>query len=432
MKNIEHDTEVNSKGAGTPVDASDRLGDDLCITSPSNRQNDLETGGEDTAVFSLYVRWDPDKFEEIMDQLKAAQNAARQDGEAFKGDILRIGERDYLVQPAGSKGKGKGSPFYAFVVESRGLRIKISQRMDPHEKIPNVAVNAGSLLLMQAGLSNVWADVQEALQLLGCTIERNKLTRIDAAADLPGLDISVFCTAMWEKRMICRARKRTFHVDGDRRTGIQCGTGDLVLRMYDKALETKQKGDQAKQDFLERYRWGGEQKTATRVEFQLRREGLKSLGVDTVEDWLHKRAAIVAYLCGEWCRLVTDVDKDNGNHTRAVLMEEWEAVREAFAAWTGRADPAERKTTPAPDAEALVKQAAGCLMSAYAVSQPGVAVDVDEFMATIIDRLYHTITGNDPAASRHMERLARRRKVLETQGRAEPSGKPPKIVSYTY
>lgn len=474
MNRIEHGTDVNSKGAGTPDrertarpsreickssdldlaephEVSERpkgasaiepdhevsgldlaAGDDLCITSPSKRQNTLETGGEDTSEVSYYLRWDVEEYEKIMDKLKSAQHAARQDGDGLKGDIVRIGDRDYLVKPAGAKGKGNGSPYYAYVLESRGLRIKLAQRPEPHERIPNASVHAGSLLLMQAGFGNVLQDTRDALTNLGCVVERSKLTRIDACVDLAGVDVGEFTKALNKGCVITRARKRAIHFNGDRPTGMTCGSGAVMMRAYDKALEVKQKQDEAKRLHLEKNRWGGKPKTATRVEFQLRREALKSLGIDTPEDWLNKRAAIVAYLCGEWCRIVMDVDKDNSNYDRAVLLDEWEAVREAFAAWAGRSEPAERKKDPKPDARALVKQAAGCLTSAYAVSREHIARNVDEFFADVVDRVWREITDDGADAPRLMDKLARRRKVLECQGRAAPTGKPPHIKSDTY
>jgi len=417
VKNIVEDKEVKTQGTRTPESCSAAVGDDTCITSPSIGHN-LETGGEDTADFSLYVQWEDEMFSKLCEELKKAQHAARDDAQGFKGDILVVDGREFIVSPAGAKGKAKGSPYYAWVCESHGLRIKVADRVNPHEKIPNVSVHAGSLLLMQAGIEGVWADVQAAIEKLGGEIVRDKLTRIDACVDLPGVDVGVFTRALNDGCVITRARKRAIHFNGDRPTGMTCGAGATMVRMYDKALEVRQRGDEAKQLYLEKFRWGGPQKTATRVEFQLRRDALKSLGVDSVDDWIEKRAAIVAYLTGQWCRLVVDVDKSNQNHGRAALLAEWQVVADAFVAWVGRAAPAKRNKTAAPDADALMKQAAGCLMSAYAVNQPDSATGIDEVFGYYVDRLWRILELDGPD---HLERLARRRKVLESQGRAEPT-----------
>ena len=263
--------------------------------------------------------------------------------------------------------------------------------------------------------------IHEACAALGCVVERDKLTRVDAAADLAGMDVAVFGEALVSGRVVSRANKRAMYLAGVECSGITCGAGALMVRVYDKAREVREKGDEAKADYLERNRWGGPQEVATRVEFQLRRESLKSMGIDTVDDWLEKRAEVVAYLTGEWCRVVNRVDRKNGNQKKAKTTREWDLVAEAFRDWAGKAEPVVRSQEPRPEADALTQQALGCMLTAHALTEQDVAEDIDEVFAYLADKLYSALQDNE---ARTIAKLERRHRMAQADGRSERHGPP--------
>lgn len=100
---------------------------------------------------------------------------------------------------------------------------------------------------------------------------------------------------------------------------------------------------------------------------QVRREGLKLRGIDSVQGYFDKRAALVHYLTHDWIRLTVErVDRANKNQKRAATLQLWIDVQEALKAWAG--EPGSVDLSPLPreraDVRQLFKQAAGCIRTA--------------------------------------------------------------------
>ena len=394
-------------------------GGEISITPPPN--HNLRRGGEDTAVVSLYVSWG-DAFDTLCEQLRLAQTAAQADEPELNGSIVRVGEFDLVLRPAGAKSGGAGGPYYAFVCEVEGFVIRIARRQTPGENMPNVSATLGSVVLMRHGLTAAWQHLGEVIEAMGGNILDNKLSRIDPCADLAGMNVEALVKTMMDKKVVTRARKRAIYFDADRPTGLSFGSGDLLCRAYDKLLEVREKRDEEKYGLLVEKRWGGEPDHATRVEFQLRRECIKTFGISTVEDWIEKRAGVCAYLVNDWLRFCKTKDRDN--QQRSEISDEWRDVREAFEDWAGSDDPSERFKELHADADALVKQASGCMVSVVAINGNELPESLDEAYALVCERLYHAMY--DDAAGT-MSRLAKRRKHYEAIARAQATGKPQTI-----
>ena len=329
------------------------------ITPPSNRNTPRETGGEDTLELSLYVSWPLEVMDRLEHVLGAGQRAARGDDEGVTTDLATFDGRQLRILPVGARGKGRVAPYYAWVAEHDGIRLKIAARAEPHPSIPNVAVAAGSLTCMRLGVSGIWDTVQAVIGAMGGTVERDKVSRVDLAADMPGMPAAWVASALIEERVITYARKRAFYMEGQAYTGVMVGSGKLLMRAYDKVAELRANPDDDKRQYLRDHRWGGRvPDCALRVEFQLRREAIKSFGVDSVEDWIAKRAGVAAELTQGWFRVVDDAGRASGNQSRATVTSEWHEVMEAFTAWAGAAPPAARAREVKPEVEALTPASA--------------------------------------------------------------------------
>ena len=145
---------------------------------------------------------------------------------------------------------------------------------------------------------------------------------------------------------------------------------------------------------------------AIRVEYQLRREKLKQLGVDSLADWLEKRAVIVHYLTHSWFRL-TDGPVDRKHPDRTPILPEWCEVQKAFLAWTGAGpmpelEPIESQAMPP---EHFVKSIIGSFVSLFA--RTGVSIDGNEaYFQECLSRILDEIERRDMASEV-------RRRVLE-------------------
>jgi hypothetical protein len=148
---------------------------------------DLQTGGEDWLDFALYVNHS--RFKELAERL----NQARQLAELGGVTRQKLGGHDYAIYPGAATGKGRKRVHYRWrLVADNGFTILLMNREKRHETMSNALVSAKSMLLMQVGVEAVWKQIQKALKDLGARIIANKLSRVDACIDLPGVGIEQF------------------------------------------------------------------------------------------------------------------------------------------------------------------------------------------------------------------------------------------------
>jgi hypothetical protein len=263
---------------------------------------------------------------------------------------------------------------------------------------------------MQLGGQKVWKLALKLLRSMGCIVERNKLSRVDACADMPEMPIAALCEAYSAGHHVTRARIRTSHEREDqlvesnsavhsfgrRPTGFVVGHDGLKLRAYDKFHESHRVLE--KIHALVSYRWGYFATVASRIEFSLGREALKRFGIDTVADWFKRRADVCEHLCTKWFRLTNG--PVNRNHAdRAGTLPDWLAVQKAFAEWTGT--PSYVELTPLSKEPFfpydLIQQAKGLLVSFFA--RTGNKIDSNEaFVEEAMNVLLDFTTLNDMAA----------------------------------
>ncbi|MDR1269777.1 MAG: hypothetical protein LBK82_09645, partial [Planctomycetaceae bacterium] len=116
----------------------------------------------------------------------------------------------------------------------------------------------------------------------------------------------------------------------------------------------------------------GDGSGVTRVEFRLRRDALRPLGINTVDDLYHKETALVDWLTSHWFRLL-EKPKIRGHENKAAIHPLWVEIQELFKRYFPGSDKKRkpvmwsRNDSIKCEPEALEKQAAGCLASAAAL-----------------------------------------------------------------
>jgi hypothetical protein len=110
-------------------------------------------------------------------------------------------------------------------------------------------------------------------------------------------------------------------------TGIQIGRGDLQCRLYDKELEINLKSKKIWMHSV----WGLEEipddQRAIRVEFQVRREALKQLGLNSVWDFLNHPRNLWTYCTTKWLEFRTPAGE---HHNLQRVLPFWQTVQEGF------------------------------------------------------------------------------------------------------
>jgi hypothetical protein len=360
----------------------------------------FNTGGEDTAHLSMYVEWKGHGFYMAINEWKVAQKLGR-DGHEDSFDERVAGfcldnRYHFEVLPYGYNPGDSRFSYFPYVLKCNGIRFCFSEReyVGAEMKSPNVRIEIGSLPLMMFGFEECWRQVREVIRMLGGTIHKNLIARMDVCVDLPGISVDTFQAAVWKGRIVSRAKYKARYAVlsgsveeldqmrveeyrfGKKRTGVVIGRSGISCRIYDKLHESCNRED--KMACLIRTRWGGEvPEEAARIEFQLRSEALRGITVEgrktkieSVEDWFKCRADICRYLCRSWLRIYRkDFDSTHTSRlTEDDLLPAWQRVIAAFECWAGEGNEktVKRETSPLRlNAFALVQEGFGCLRSAF-------------------------------------------------------------------
>jgi hypothetical protein len=356
-------------------------------------------------------------FEKVVKLLDSRRQAA-EEGRTGDDELVLAGQR-FLVLSAGAKvGTKRAKAYLRWQLQSEsGYVLQLMNRRTFEGTMPNAKLVATSLVMMQLGIEEVTRLAFEAIRALRGEVGKNKVSRIDVCCDLPDRKIEPLKLAFDAGHVVCRADSSDEHgeelsfVESDysihrlRRetTSFNLGRSDVRLRIYEKVRECRH--DLIKLQVLIERRWGVFPYRAIRVEYQLRRGKLKMLGVDSLADWLARRAAIVRYLCHQWFR-ITDGPYDPKHPDRTPILPEWREVQEAFAAWTGDGPCPELKEIPSQPMppEHFTKSIVGLLVSLLA--RTGVDVDSNETFAH--EGMYRIL---DEIEDRDMVEEVRRRRL---------------------
>jgi hypothetical protein len=125
---------------------------------------------------------------------------------------------------------------------------------------------------------------------------------------------------------VCRSGDRNPFFRWDDMTGIQFGQKQIKARLYDKPREIKKSKKIWMYDI-----WGisyvPEHLMVIRVEFEMLRETLKELGMETIWNVLDKKQHMWAYCTRDWLRFE---DRPGLHHTQRSVLPWWEAVQRGF------------------------------------------------------------------------------------------------------
>jgi hypothetical protein len=344
-------------------------------------------GGLDTLEVRINGCWEPRKWETIRPQLEAAQTRAETEGP----QSIQLAEGDVITVSQHSIRRGDG--YYKWKISYENCNILIKDQPTYNERYPNVIIEIGSIVLMDHGHHEAWNMMLSMLGMVGFRISETHVSRVDLCVDLPNVSVSEFVTPFINDWCLKRARKWHVHGEGKFKdtTGFSVGT-DIHLRVYDKLTEVKD--DLYKLGVMIARRWGGKKpETATRVEFQIRREPLKNqFHVDSVDDLFKRLPDMAAWLTSQWFRLTQgEPDRDNRNESRATTSSLWEHVCDLFTYWAGNMQIllAPRKRGK-PNTERLAKQAIGCITSIMAVTGK-CASTINDLMLDVAGELNHAV-----------------------------------------
>ena len=176
---------------------------------------------------------------------------------------VQIGSELFILKPYGAKP-------YRYVLSNADFEIALGERISPSMK-----VHFSSKALWHQGAASLhqriieWAQSIRALAYKPETVSRADWA-FDFDTDKPNIA---------HEHIVSRAQKIGQWIQRDHVQSVQIGTGDTVVRLYDKVAEIKQASD--KSWFYELW---GQSENVWRIEFQVRRERLKHAGINAFAD----------------------------------------------------------------------------------------------------------------------------------------------------
>jgi len=233
---------------------------------------------------------------------------------------LKIGEHLFEVSDHGAKR-------FPFILADNCYLIKFSSARA--KSLPLAQVQISSEYLHAVGVEAATANLCSIIAQFGETSRAPQISRADVYLDfICAVDFDRVDQECW----ITRADLLTKHYD--RRipqpfTGWVVGQGgNLSSRLYEKTVEIEHKS--RKFFFHDLWQPQGWQSTdkVWRQEFQLRREPLKQLGINTVDDLIRQQGALWHYLTEGWLRLAIP-NPDDATRTRWTTHPVWQAIAQA-------------------------------------------------------------------------------------------------------
>jgi len=313
--------------------------------------------GVDTLEVGFNVKeflFTTEEWQMLADAKHAAQGTMFDSG----GTPVVLRGHKFSVNPKGGVG-------YEYVLQNNDLRIRIAERADSGRVYPEVHVRWSSEYLWRHGWQGVFTYVRNWVYSWA-DVSSEKVSRVDLCVDLnsPLPDVN-----LRGLEVVSRAKKKTefyiqHYLDGLDETGYTFGKGALVCRTYNKLAEIEHSQKAWFQDIWRKQGWDGNS-PVTRVEYQARRDFLKSMQIETVEDLEMQLADLWKYYT-DWVSL-RDQSSDS-NRRRWPVKPFWAVVRGAvpsFGQVTGVVRIAQRR----PRMDSLARMGRGVMVTMAALVQ---------------------------------------------------------------
>jgi hypothetical protein len=279
-------------------------------------------------VDSLYLSY-PGRLLVPQDETLAALKGAARSG--VPGEVAKAQFRfeDHVFEV-----RDKGAGLFAYVLEDNAYRISLASSQA--RALPMAYVKASSHRLAASSVEVVEAEVRALLGQLGTLEGPARVSRIDLFVDfVSDVDMESWRRSAW----VTRARSINSYAIDDRFSGWAIGLGGpIAARLYDKTLELA-KSRKVWLKPLWAIGGGDGESRVLRLEFEIKRDTLKALGLDTLDAVLASLAGLWSYAASDWLRL-TLPNPDDATRSRWPIHPLWALV--ASVDWEGNAAPLSR------------------------------------------------------------------------------------------
>jgi hypothetical protein len=368
----------------------------MTISHPSNVNNILASG-IDSLVISMNIDWKDDSFFIVLDELK---EKAKEYSLDYQGSIKHFNPEEvfpFIIKPHGTKG-------FSWILTGADFTYKIANSTAPNSR-PNGMIEFRSEALWRLGAEDVLRIALSIIEANGGHIIEAKLSRVDLCVDFL-MNEKLWSQALMEYA-VTRATGHDPHYKHKNFTGITIGSGVISARLYDKPLEIQQKSKKYWMFDI----WGIKEvplgKKIIRIEFQMRREALKELGLKTAEDLFQKIDQAWAYCTKNWLKFQ---DRPGLHHTQRSTFKWYEEIQDGFRGVQG-AEPLVRKKAVSKDKKRMMQQANGYIVAIHAIDQEEKKADRDKpvNMVDCLNSYVNELERNFPESVETTAKVTRKR-----------------------
>lgn len=329
-KHETHNQET-AESAGTEARSGARRAGDLCSypvdgegVPPTNRTpcnyNPETFKALRYGVDSLYVSYPGVLSEEWDRKLYDLKTLAQSENE-FEQATAQVVIGDHLFEVR-DKGRGR----FAYVLVDNCYHLQASNKNS--KALPLAYVQISSEYLSSVGVEQAEQSLRYVVNTLGLVNEPANISRVDLFVDFTAdLRMDTFDPLQdW----VTRTQSIDLHYRHNQFSGWSFGMGGVIgARLYNKQLEVEKKSH--KFYLYELWQAAGWDMLAPvwRMEFEAKRDALKSLGIYKLDNLLELQAALWVYLTQDWLRLAVPLPHDT-NQTRWPTHPLWEQIAQVF------------------------------------------------------------------------------------------------------
>ena len=285
--------------------------------------------------------------------------------------------------------------YYRYRIQVDGVTILIHHNPPKNRQPARVRFSAESLMVNLAPA--VWQRVRNFFAVIGFVVTKAVPSRVDLQVTTDSFSMSHFVDLLKKGHVVTRLRKQSVYGDnvfgGDVGTvSFGSGSSPVQITVYDKWKELHSGGNSLTQKYVLNLQkmgddWVNSGRPVTRVEIRINRDGLKNMGIDTIDDLFGNEWAIINLITQNWFRILAE-PKKKGNEWKQKNHPVWDRIRSLFRLYfpDGHDDAKAEWNPPEPvacDPVSLEKQALGCLSKASAVRYGEQATEHDSMMAAV-------------------------------------------------
>lgn len=280
----------------------------------------------DTLYFSLDIANYPSVALDLLEELEVLKAQARVQSVNKSSDktTIDIGSMTFEVLPNGANG-------FAYILHNSCYQLKIAQFRSNNPNFYPIMVNIKAEALWSLSPEGVYSEICEFISQNIGEITSNKVSRVDLCCHTDSIDFTQSSTELFKGNY----RSTNVRFYNRQISGMEYGNraSKVFCRIYNKLLEVKQKN--SKLWFFEiwdMFEWDGA-KTVWNIEFELKRNYLTGVHIDTVEDVFASLSSMWHYLMDEWLVMTNN---DRTRIENATINPEWAYISTLFNDYISR------------------------------------------------------------------------------------------------